>query len=159
MTESLTQTEAAERLGIHPRTLRKHTNDGRVPRNDDRSYPWPEVRDAYLELKAEEAAHRASGFGDDSYEAARARKTAAQARMAELAVLEKERRLIPADEVERLLAEPLEQVNLALKGSVSQYAPELAKVAGIPLAQAKAILGDIIEHVRADLRGVPNHAA
>lgn len=156
--EDLTQKEAAQRLGISPRHLRRITKSEVVSRNEDGSYPWPQVRDEHRAHLRSVDDERAAGFGDSSYEAARARKTAAQARLAELEVAEREGRLIAIEDMEEMLREPLEKVNVVLKNVPSRQGPALAKAADIPLADAKALLSDAIEAVREELREVPGPA-
>ena len=153
--ERLSQVEAAERLGITDRHLRRLTTEGAVTRLADGSYPWPRVREEHEAHLAEAEEARASGFGDDSYAEARARKTVAQARLAELEVREKEGALVAIEDVEAMLREPLERVNTTLKGVPSRHGPKLAKAAGIPLAQAKALLSEVVEAVRSELREIP----
>lgn len=63
--EKLTQKEAAKRLEVSPKTLRRHEQAGRVTRLDDGSYPWPLIWDEWRKkvqpqenLKQTEAAER-----------------------------------------------------------------------------------------------------
>lgn len=156
--ERLTQKDAAERLGITTRHLRDLTKRGVVTRLEDGSYPWPDVEtehDAFLE-EAEE--RRSAGFGDGSYEQARARKVAAQARLAELEVQQREGELVALADVEAMLAEPLERVNSILQAAPSRHGSQLAKAAGIPLTEARSALADVVEEIRAELREVPDAA-
>lgn len=157
--EALTQTELALRLEVSTAWVRELTHRGVLSRNPDGSYPWPTAKEEHEAFQEDGESERAAGFGDESYEKARARKVAAQARAAELDVLEREGRLVSLDDVEPLLREPLERVNAVLKNAPSRYGPRLAKAAGIPLAQAKSVLSDVIETIRTELREVPDHAA
>lgn len=157
--EALTQKEAAERLGISPSTLRKHTKDGRVPRNEDDSYPWPEVRDAYLDLKVKAKRKRQSGFGRESYEDARARKFAAQARLAELDVLEREGELVAADDVVALCMQAVDLCDLGLRRGKAPAAKVLAHEAGISEGAALEIVDRVVERVRAELHQLFSEAA
>jgi len=150
--ESISQTEAAKRLGISTTWLRELTSREVVSRNEDGSYPWPGVEADYQAFQDDAQEERSGGFGDAEYQEARARKTAMQARLAELDVQQREKILVHVDDVERMLRKPLERVDGILRSARNRYGPELAKAAGIELAEAKELIGRITESIREGLR-------
>ncbi|MEK9505146.1 hypothetical protein [Gaopeijia maritima] len=129
-----------------------------MPRSEDGSYPWPEVENAYRALKSTAETKRASGFGDLSYEEARAQKVAAQARKEALQVLQLEAQLVAIEDVAEMLSRPLQKVDAVLKLAPARYAPRLARSTGLTLHEAKDLLSELVELVRAELREVPDAA-
>lgn len=155
MGAGLTQIDCAERLGISTRQLRALSgSDGPVPRNEDGSYPWPECQKAYVAFKQQEKLKRTGHKETSEYEQARARKVAAQARLAELEVLQREGELIALSDVEQMVRGPLEQVDAALRNVPARYASELAAAAKIKVPTAMELLEAVIERIRADLRAL-----
>lgn len=155
--KGLTQTEAAKRLGITPRQLRTLSGRGVVSRLADGSYPWPQAEEDYEAFTEESKRKRDAGFGDESYERARARKTAAQAELAEVAVAEKRRQLIPLTEVHALVRKPLEAVDAALKNAPSRHASSMASALGVKVPAAMKALQLITEEIRGELRGLADN--
>lgn len=217
MAEALTQKEAAERLGVSPRTLRRHTNRGEISRSDDGSYPWPTVEEEYRALQAppepeapsapdtsedeqltqEEAARRLAittrqlrrlteaprlegglypwpavrnwyiefkqeevlrrrgmdGSASDRFAEARARKTAAEAELKELELAVRRRELIPSSDVVVLVRAPLEAVDRTLRQQPRERARTWAKKLGVKEAEAMVLIEELVEEVRAALRG------
>ena len=60
--------------------------------------------------------------------------------------------LIVVGDVVRMLREPLEKVNVITKNVPATYGAQLAKAAGITLAKARKILGELSESIRDELR-------
>lgn len=155
MDEALTQKECAKRVGISTRQLRELSKDGGpIERNSDGSYPWPESQKQYIAFKQEEKLKRTGHAEGADYEDARARKTAAQARLAELEVMEREGQLIALEDVERMVRTPLEQVDAALRNVPARYASDLAAAAKVKVPAAMQMLEEVIERIRADLHAI-----
>lgn len=127
--ETLTQKEASKRLGISAKQLRRLTKKHDAPRNDDGSYPWPEVVDWYKDFKQDEALRRRGinrEAGEADYEQARAREKAAKADMAELELLERKGELIPVQVYKDELASVLTSVRSRLLNLPGRLGRELA---------------------------------
>lgn len=125
--EALTQREAARRLAITPKQLRRLTKQHGAPRNDDGSYPWPEVADWYKGFKQDEVLRRRGiDLEDMSYEQARARKEAAKAAQEELDLMERREQLIPLDVHVDRIADVAQQIRSRLMNLPGRYARELA---------------------------------
>ena len=90
----LNQKEAAERIGKSASWVRELTKRGVLHRNSDGKYDSDRLESEYEAFKQVDEEKRDRGFGDERYEVARARKVAAQARLAELEVLVREGELI-----------------------------------------------------------------
>lgn len=125
--EALTQKEAASRLGISAKQLRRLTKRHDAPRNDDKSYPWPRLRDWYIEFKQDEVKRR-RGIDVDaaSWDEARAREKAAKAAMAELDLLERKGELIPLRVHVDRIREVAESIRDRLMNLPGRQARELA---------------------------------
>ena len=125
----VTQKDAAERLGISPSWLRKLTRRGAIKRNSDRSYPWPKVREQFFAFQRVAEEERQAGFGNVPYEAARARKVAAQARLAELEAGEREGHLIQTEDhiavIADILIDPEENVYPMIPAGAAHYEMKL----------------------------------
>lgn len=147
--ETITQAEAAQRIGITSRHLRRLTEEGKVSRNPDGKYSWPQVDQEY---RAWQVIASAAGGTTLDLKVEQARLTKEKADAQAMQNARDRGELLAATDVERLLREPLEKVNTVAKGLTSRYAPRLAKAAGIPLAEAKRIMGDIGESIREQLR-------
>lgn len=148
--KNLTQTEAAERLRISTSWLRTLTDRELITRNDDGSYPWPTVADEFDAYKAE-----SSGPGGESapdYDAARTRKAIVEAMIREDELAVRRGELVPASEVLARIREPLERVDAKLRTAVRTHSKSWAMKLGVSQAQAMALMHDVIEDVRADLR-------
>lgn len=151
----LTQAEAAELLGISARMLRKHTADGRISTLPDGRYDRARVEEEYGRLKAEASAARSAGFGGDEYQRERARLTREKADQAERENRIRRGELVELDDVEVLLRRALERANAVLKNAPSKYGTKLARRSKLRLPEAKALLSEIVESVRGELRASP----
>lgn len=153
-TESVSQGEAAKRLGVTTSWVRELTNREVLSRLQDGSYPWPKIQEEYQAFQSTAEGERSAGFGDEAYEAARARLTKEKADAAEMENRRRRGELVEMEDVEKMLRAPLERVALVIDNTPNQFGPILAKMAKIPLAQAKKILSDVGEMQRAELRGL-----
>ena len=124
---NLTQAKAAAELEISPDWLRKLAKRGVITRNADKTYPDPKFREEYEAFKQSSEKKRSSGFGDENYEAARARKTTAQAGLAELELLVRESELISIPE-RNVIPKPLQKPHPPLWQTVAS--PSAFEMAG-----------------------------
>lgn len=155
---ALSQKDAASRLGITPRQLRRLDDSG-IPRTDDGTYPWPRVRDWYLEFKQREAIDRTlggstNGNSSKAYYAARARKEAALADLREMEVQERRGELLHIDDLEELVAAPLDRLRTQLLALPGTLAPRLAD-RELPIGEVATLLRDeiylFLEDLSADI--------
>lgn len=149
--ERLTQKEAARRLGITPRALRKLGTYHEVPREKSGGYPWPRVRDWYIRFKQDEAVSRKTGGAlapadtdkkkAANYYAARARKEEALAELRELEVAQLKGELVHVDDFEELLSSLFGTLRARLLAFPGLVAPRLAS-RKLKLAEVVTILDD-----------------
>jgi hypothetical protein len=151
-TGGISQTEAADRLGISRSWLYELTTKGFIRRNDDGSYPWPEIREDHQEYLEQVDGPSSNGDGRSDYERARARKTEAMAKLKELEIAERQRRLVPIDEVEERLRRPLKAVDVGLSSAPQRLAPEWSERLNVSSAEAISLITDLVEDVRAAVR-------
>jgi len=150
----LTQVEVAERLRKSTSWIRTLTTKGVLTRDEDGTYPWPQVaeeHEAYEESLEDVAAPSADR---KALEEARTRKylVEAQLREDELAALRGD--LVPVDEVLDRVRAPLEAIDAKLRAAPRKHAKALASKLRVSQAVAIRILTDVIEGCRADLREV-----
>lgn len=127
--ELLTQKALAGRLALTTRQVRNLHDEG-LPREESGQYPWPEARDWYIEFKQHEHVRRL-GYENgkaESFEKARARKTSAQAQLAELQVAERRGLLVPIDVVSATLSLVCERIRQQLLGIPDRWALQLVGV-------------------------------
>lgn len=147
---SLSQKDAAEQLGISTRQLRNLDESG-VPRTADGDYPWPEVRDWYVEFKQREAVERTMGGNGNgnstaaAYYAARARKEAALADLREMEVQERRGHLLHIDDLVELFSAPLDRLRAQLLALPGTVAPKLAD-RELPIGEIATVLRDEVHH-------------
>ncbi len=131
--------------------LRVLSDRGVVRRNEDGSYPWPEVDDDYRAYQGEDEDPE-EGTVRDEWERARTRKELATAQLREQELAERAGLLIPIEDVLEKVRRPLEEVDGILRAAPRQYAKEWAKKLGTTQAEAIALIGDLVEEIRAVLR-------
>lgn len=213
MTEALSQKEAAKRLGVSERTLRRHTTDGKVSRDDDGTYRWPFVWEQFRAfvvpqehvtqkeaakrlglsdrrvrtLTGQQVLHRGSDgmypfprvaaeyeaytrgreeeqAGDieeeeaEDFFRARARKTAAEADIAEMDSAKLRGELIHRRDVAALVRAPLEAVNRKLKAAPQRLAKRWAGAMRMTEAEALVLIRDMVEDVRSELQEIADAA-
>jgi phage terminase Nu1 subunit (DNA packaging protein) len=150
---SLTQRELALRLAISTAWVRELTARGVLVR-DKGGYPWPRNHELYGEYQSSLPSGNGDGGADPKYEVARARKTEAEAQLRELDLAVRRGELVPMEDVLTRVREPLESVDLQLRTAPRRHAEAWARRLGITQAEAIALIHDLTEDVRADLRGV-----
>ena len=151
--EELTQTEAAARLTITTRQLRRIPDEftGRLKSG---KYPWPECQKGYIRFKQQDELRRRghSETRASEYEAARARKVAAQARLAELEVALRESELIPIAVFREVIAEVADRVMGFLKNIPGAWPPQLTSIDD-PREIARILRG-LVDEAAEEVRGV-----
>lgn len=152
--DHLNQKNLAAILGLSVQQVRNLERHGipHHPAGREKHYPIPEAVRWYIERKVEEVRKKANS---EALLLARTRKTEAEAGLTELDLQRQQGQWIHIDDVERLLRRSLERVNMVVKDLPGRLGPELSKEAGIPLGDAKSLLGDLVERVRAELRDAP----
>lgn len=153
--ESLTQKEAARRLEVSTTWVRELTGRGVLSRNADASYPWPKIREEHDAFQRESEAERSGGFSDRDYQEQRARLTRLKADAAETENRVRRGELVESADVEAMVRASLERANAVLKQVPAKYGPKLARRTKLRLPEAKSVLSDIVEAVRAELRKAP----
>lgn len=148
--KGLTQVEAADRLRISTSWLRQLTERGEISRNSDGTYPWPQVAEEFDEYQ--ESLHEKEP--DATYDEARTRKALVDALLKEDELAVRRGELVPMDRVLGMVREPLEQVDAQLRTAVRRHSKAWADRLGISQAEAMALMHEIIEDVRTDLREV-----
>lgn len=151
--EELSQTQAAARLAITTRQLRRIPDEftGRL-RNG--KYPWPDVHKGYVRWKQQDELRRRghSETRASEYEAARARKVAAQARLAELEVAQRESELIPITVFREVIAEVSDRVMGWLKNIPGTWPPQLTSIDDP--REIAHILRGLVDEAAEEVRGV-----
>lgn len=151
----LTQKDAAERLRISTSWLRVLTDRGVIRREEDGSYPWPQVAEDYERYQADlEGGEDEPGEIVYDYDQARARKTQLDADLREDELAVRRGKLIPAEEVLERVRRPLEAVDGALKSARTRHGRAWASRLGISQAEAMDLIGTLVDEIRADLREV-----
>ena len=135
-------------LDVTGRRVQQLARAGWVPRARRGKYPLADGILGYLGYLQ----HLAEAPIDMEEAEARRRKLAAEAKLRELELSERQGNLIPIDDLEPLLIEPLETVNARLKSLPTACAGPLAKAAGCTVAEAKAVLVPVAEQMRKELR-------
>jgi len=152
--ESLTQIEAATRLGLTERRVRSLSSGGVLSRNPDGSYPYPKVQaehGAFIR-EAEERSSNGDGDGQISFFQERARLTKEKADAQEMENAIHRGELVAIEDVDRMVRRSLERVSTITKELPTRYGPILAQETGMTVAKAKKIMGEISESIRGELR-------
>lgn len=150
----LTQEEAARRIGITTRQLRR-IPDEYTGRLENGRYPWPEVRNGYRRWLKNAGRRESERVSDEKRE--RARKLELQNRRLELELAELEGRLVPVEVVERRFAAFAEEVKNALRAAAARWAPYLCHER--PVAEAQAELSRLINDLLTELADGKRDAA
>lgn len=153
LNESLTQGEVASRLTITTSWVRELSRRGVLTRNEDGSYPWPRNQDEYEAFRSsdEEAGEASDAEG---YKDALTRLTREKADGEEMKNRLRRRELMEVTEVADRVRQPLEAVNTKLRTAKRRLGKTWAKKLGISQAEAMALIDELVEDVRADLRTV-----
>lgn len=121
----MTQTEIAKALNRTPRQIRKLHQRG-IPRNEDGTYPWPAAQEWWVKFKQQERLVRTGKADDSHYERARARKTEAQAELAEIDVAVRLGQLVRRDETQAVWFQVMRLARDRLLNLPDQLADPLA---------------------------------
>lgn len=161
--ETLNVAELAELYGVHRHTIEEWVKDGLpAARNPQGTKTLAQLRAAVRWIRErdgkrhEEALEKARAEGDAN--SSKARKLAAEARLKELSVAEKERTLVPASEVEAAWADMM----TALRESVMSTAGALVQsnlVRPEDEGKAEALLADALNNARLSTDEAPEEKA
>lgn len=153
LTDDLTvdQTTLARILGVSPRTVRRMEREGlSVARVSDPGdaplYDVPRAVQWVIESRDPES--------DDELLDARTRKMRADAELREDELRTKRGELVPVHEVLDRVRKPLEAVDGQLRSAPRRLARDWAARLGVTQGEAIALIGDLVEEVRADVRQV-----
>jgi phage terminase Nu1 subunit (DNA packaging protein) len=133
----LTQREAAQELNLSTRQVNRLVDEG-LPTQNDRGvvrYAFPACTHWYIQRLRDLA--KARHHGDESRQELERRKLEAQARLAEMDVAERERRLLPIDYIEHQLTLCLERLRAKMLNFPGQWAPHLVGCKTAAESQAK----------------------
>ena len=134
----VTKRELAGILGLSTRQIENLEAEG-LPRRADKNrkfYPIPDAVRWYVDRERRRAE-------PTDFEEARARKMAAEARLAELMLAREEGKLLAIDDVEREWRQVLERLRAKLLSVPSRYAPALVGRRSIP--EAIQVLQQLVE--------------
>lgn len=149
----ISQKELAERLSLSTRQIRnleeKHVLEP-ISEDGRKRYPWPQSARAYVDFKIHEGLRRAETTAADEW--AR-RRTAAEARLAEIKVEKEEGRLIPLETHTTVVGELADRLNAALINIPGNYGLYLERE-GVEPKAAEELLERLAEDLVRALRGV-----
>jgi len=138
-----TQLEAADAVGVTPRTVRSWEKNGILAAALVHSRAEPEEP----EVQAEAAAPSTNG-GRPTLAAVRIRKEAALAEQHELKVKRMRGEMVPLEAVEEMIRDALAPVDVGLRTLPNELAGEWARRMGIGEREALALLGEMAETMR-----------
>lgn len=155
----INQKELAKRLELTPQRIRAMHDEGLEFKKEGREnlYPWPKTREWYADRKEEERRARAEnagrrGGGSEIEKEARARKMAAQARLAEIELAKAQAALIPMTVHEEIVTQLAERLVAAIKNLPQSWAKQLTAIDD-PRKVAK-VLRKVSAELVEDLRSV-----
>ncbi len=146
----ISQKELAGHLGLSTRQVRNLEADGvllpQLDASGKKAYPWPESNQRYWSHKIEAERGRTTSV-EARQEEADARKAEADAEAAEIRTALLRKSVISIDDVERLVAEPLEAVMGAIKNVPSRWGPMLVGCTTTQeaIARLKPAVNEMIE--------------
>lgn len=150
----VSQTELARILGVTPRTIRDYHGLGLEDHRDAEtgSYDLPGSVNWRLELEWKRALESRTPEEADELLQHRTRKMAADAELREDELRMKRGELVPVHEVLDRVRKPLEAVDGQLRSAPRRLARDWAHRLGVTQGEAIALIGDLVEEVRADVR-------
>lgn len=148
----LTQVEVADRLRQSTSWIRTLTTRGILTRDAEGRYPWPEVAEQFEAYQ--QSLEEDQPVAGSNLEANRARKFLVDALLREDELAVRRGDLVPAAEVVDRVRKPLEAVDTKLRTVVRRRSKAWAAKLGVSQAEAMALMHEVIEDVRADLRAV-----
>lgn len=152
MQEALPQVEVANRLAVSAKQVRRLTKQKGMPRNDDGSYPWPEVADWYKAFKQEEVLRRKNLDDLPDPDKMLARKRKIEADIKELELRRKKGDLIPRHAVLESRLEVYTKMRSRWENVPGRRAKELA-AAETP-AEVTAILEQDAQEIFEELQSL-----
>ena len=149
--ESITQAEAARRLGRTTAWIRDLTVRGILSRNPDKSYPWPKVREEYEAFQAQSEI-ASSGAADLKAERARLTKLQADAQQFKNDV--QRGKYLAVEEGRAEVRAALEDGDRVLKGAPRRLAKKWARRLKLKETETIELIELVVEDVRTLLREV-----
>lgn len=143
--ETVSQKELARYFRVAPRTIRRWQNYEGLPRRADGTYMVADVLEWYVDRQT-------AREGIPDLETARARKTAAQARIAELEAAEREGRLMPIEMHGDRLAEVCGRIRERLLALPDRWALQLTDLEDP--GEIRDVLVDAVGEALAELQGL-----
>lgn len=125
MQERLAQVEVANRLAVSAKQVRRLTKQKGMPRNEDGTYPWPEVADWYKSFKQEEVLRRKNLDDLPDPDKMLARKREIEADIKELELRRKKGDLIPR--------------HIAMESRIEVYSKLRSRLDNLPGRRAKEL--------------------
>lgn len=150
--EALNQQDFAAAIGVTTRQVR-NLEDAGCPvkvKGDRKTYPWPKALQWYIGYRESLVEKRVKPL---DFDAARARKMAADAQLSEIEVEKAQRVLVPADTVEQVVGELGDRLRAVIVNVPGNYGLKLEAV-GVPAREAEEILTAICEELTTALRSV-----
>lgn len=150
----ISQKDLAAHLGLSTRQIRNLEDDGvlRAELDDKgrKAYPWPESNQRYWHNKIAEAKGDAGG-DKEKRAAAELRQALVEAELAEIELAEKRKSVVSINDVERMVAEPLELVYASLKNLPARWGAMLVGCTSTPevIARLKPAVAEVIDELRA----------
>lgn len=152
MSDQLSQIELAERLDLTTRQIRNLEEAGLPTRvkGDRKTYAWPKALHWYVEYRESLVEKRVKPL---DFEAARARKMAADAQLSEIEVEKAQGALLPAATVDQVVGELGDRLRAVIVNVPGNYGLRLEAL-GVPAKAAEEALTAIAEEMTRALRGV-----
>lgn len=146
--EWLSQAELERVTGLSRQTLAELAREPDCPREqrDGWKYPWPAWNTWYVNRRVDRAVERVKPA---DFEEARARKTAAEAELAELELAKQRGDLITVADAGKVMDDRLDRVAARLKAVPSKDAYRFVGLTGIP--EVVPVLRQVIDGVMAEL--------
>lgn len=135
--ERVTAVEFAQRLGLTLPAITRAVSEGRVVRDLDGLFAWPQERDRYLAVTSlpPDRVSDIMGTAAGGYQAARTRITELRAEQAALALAKSRGELISITEAQRVAGEVLGALKDALESLPVKLSPELARARDMATCQ------------------------
>jgi phage terminase Nu1 subunit (DNA packaging protein) len=143
------QSQVSELLGVTTRQVHNLTEKG-MPRrveNGRPKYPWPDALKWYIAFKVSVEAAKANPV---DFEAARARKMAADAELAEMEVARTRGEQVPIDAFRIALDEMSGHIRAQLLAASGRYSARLVGATTLPAAQRAldAVMRDVLNELK-----------
>lgn len=151
MSVQITQIEAAERLGLSRMQINNLVKAGMPTKTKNGSLKvlWPEAMHWYIQRKVEETIRKRAPAKSAGFEEERTRKTAAEAKLAEIELLKALGEMMTVEEGEKRILEAFQRVRAKLITAPSTYAPQILHLKTVP--EALTVLDTCFTEIMAEL--------